>query len=276
MKPELEQLYSRLQSRLRELGKIAVAFSGGVDSTFLVAAAKDTLGDNVLALTVDASYMPRWEITEAVEFTRAAGIRHCIVQVPFPEDIRDNPPDRCYLCKKQVFTTLLARAREEGFTHLADGTNSDDTGDYRPGLRALAELNVLSPLKEAGLTKQNIRGLSREMGLPTWDKPAYACLLTRIPYDTHVSPEELVRIEQAESVLRDLGFDLVRVRSHGSLARIEVEPSSRQALLDESVSARVTTALHDLGYLYVTVDLTGYRTGSLNETLVQKDRENTE
>ena len=211
--------------------------------------------------------MPRWELAEAVDFAYAAGIRHIMVTVPFPENIRNNPPDRCYLCKTQVFSTLLDYARKEGFTHLADGTNTDDTGDYRPGMRALAELKILSPLKESGLTKQNIRDLSREMDLPTWDKPAYACLMTRIPYDTHVSPEELVRIEQAETVLRDLGFSLVRVRSHGCLARIEVEPTCRQALLDESVSARVTSALRDLGYLYVTVDLAGYRTGSLNETL---------
>ncbi len=262
---ELDSKYTRLKSRLSRLEKIAIAFSGGVDSTFLLAVAKNILGDNFLALTVDTPYMPEWEINEAADFTSQLDVRHAVVKIPIPEIISSNPPDRCYQCKKIVFTLLLERARQEGFIHLADGTNSDDSQLYRPGLRALEELHIISPLKEAGLGKQDIRDLSHSLNLPTWDKPPYSCLLTRIPHNTPVCIDELRRIEKAELLLHDLGFSLVRVRSHGSLARIEVEPTCRAALLDESISVRVHQGLRALGYSFVTLDLLGYQTGSLDQ-----------
>ena len=259
----------RLERRIRRMGRIAIAFSGGVDSSFLLTTAAHTLGTaNVLALTARAPYIPAWEIAEARAFAHALGVRHIVLSLPMPPSIKGNPPDRCYRCKKIVFRALIKRARTEGFNVIADGTNADDARDYRPGMRALAELGVRSPLCESGVTKAAVRALSRHLGLATWDKPAYACLLSRIPYRTPIRPRDLRMIEQAERLLMGLGFRQVRVRHHGPLARVEVEPARVGRLLDPMLAATVVRSLKSVGYAYVALDLEGYRTGSLNEPLL--------
>ncbi|MGE5153368.1 MAG: ATP-dependent sacrificial sulfur transferase LarE, partial [Bdellovibrio bacteriovorus] len=210
--------------RLRAIGPAAVAFSGGVDSSLLVALARDAYGDEALALTVAAPQMARWEVAEARELAGALGVRHRVVELPLLPAIRDNPPERCYLCKRALLRELGSVAALVGLTQLLDGTNRDDLGEHRPGLRALKELGVLSPLAECGFTKADVRALARRLGLPNWDKPAYACLLTRLPQGTPVTEETLRRIESAERCLIDLGYPGVRVRTHGDLARIELDP----------------------------------------------------
>jgi uncharacterized protein len=253
-----------LLDRLRAMGQALVAFSGGLDSTFLLRAARQAMGDGVLAVTLVTPYVPASEIREARDTATAMGARHELLEIPFPEAIRTNPPDRCYLCKRILFGRLVETARSEGLVHVLDGTNLDDLSDYRPGLRALGELGIESPLLVAGLTKRDIRELSRGLGL-AWDKPAMACLLSRLPHGTRVEEADLRRIEQAEDFLKSLGFAAVRGRGHGNLARIEV-PRERVA---EVVAADrrhgIETKLLALGFRHVTVDLGGYRMGSCNE-----------
>ena len=254
--------YARLIEHLRTLGPSAVAFSGGVDSSLLVALARDAYGEGTLALTVAAPQMARWEIEEARQLARSLGVRHRVVELPLLPAIRDNPPERCYLCKRALFRELRSVAALAGLVRLLDGTNRDDLGDHRPGLRALAELEISSPLAECGLTKADVRGLSRRLGLPTWDKPAYACLLTRLPHGAKVTEETLSRIEAAERLLIDLGYRGVRVRTHGDLARIEIEPEQHARLLAQA--GTIAARLQGLGYRQVTLDLLGYRSGSMN------------
>jgi uncharacterized protein len=265
MKQEIQKKYDRLLSYLGKLDNIAVAFSGGVDSVLLLHAAKEALGEHVLALTVNSPYIPDWEIAEAKEITASKGIDHQVVDVPVPEQIKNNPEDRCYLCKSFLFTLLKEFAKQRGFTNLADGTNYDDTKDHRPGMKALQELQVLSPLLENRFTKNDIREASREMGLYTWEKPAYACLLTRMPYNTSIEEEILRRIEKSETYLIGLGIRAVRVRTHGDLARIETEPKYIEKIFNEGHMKNISRQLRRFGFKYVTLDLDGYRTGGISE-----------
>lgn len=256
--------YQRLLEILRGMDSIAIACSGGLDSSLLLAVAHTVLSERVLALTVITPYMASREIAEAQDLTTRLGIRHQLLTLPIPDDIAHNPPDRCYRCKRTLFAELKAVAAAEGLTWLADGANQDDLSDYRPGMRALQELAVRSPLLEAGLGKADLRRYARALNLPVWNKPASACLLTRLPHDTEVQPELLHRIEAAEQALLNLGFGTVRVRCHGDLARIEVDRAEQARLLQADIAAQIVSALTDCGFRYVTLDLSGYRMGSFN------------
>jgi pyridinium-3,5-biscarboxylic acid mononucleotide sulfurtransferase len=259
-----EETYRKLFENLQSCGQLAVAFSGGTDSSFLLAAAMDALGDKLIAYTIRTSYISGREIDEAIEFTQRFKIRHRIIHADFPEIIRQNPPDRCYLCKKNIFSTLLKEAATDGFTLLADGTNADDTGMHRPGLKALHELGIRSPLMESGLSKKEIRALSSLLHLPTSEKPALACLLTRIPYNTEILEKDLIMIEKAENFLHSIGYQDVRVRTHGSIARIETDTSNLPLLLNKSVSEKITRYFREIGYTFITLDLEGYRMGGMD------------
>jgi uncharacterized protein len=263
---DIQRKYDRLLTRLKALDPAAVAFSGGVDSTLLLRCAREALGDAVLALTVDTPYLPRRELTEARHLARHLGARHRVVSMAVPAEIAVNPEARCFLCKKQVFTRIRAEAERLEIPHLLDGTNLDDLGAHRPGLKALAELAVVSPLAEAGLTKAEIRALSRQLGLSTWDKPAYSCLLTRLPHGAAVTKQRLHRIEAAENLLRDAGFAAVRVRSHlhDRLARIEIPPEDFDSFLAFSRKTDLTRRLQALGFDFTTMDLRGYVSGSMD------------
>ena len=262
-----EKKYSNLLNYLEKLEHVAIAFSGGVDSTFLVYAAREALGDGVIAFTVNSPYIPQWEVNEASEWISDIGVRHEIINVSIPENIKNNPSDRCYLCKKQIFSLLKKEMTKHHISHLLEGTNKDDEGDYRPGMKALEELEVLSPLRYVGFSKEEIREASRSMKLPTWNKPAYACLLTRIPYDTEITEEELERIEAGEKHLFALGFKGARLRSHARVARIELQQDHFEKIFVAETRNLIIEKLKSVGYQFVCLDLEGYRMGSYNATI---------
>lgn len=268
----LKEKYQVLQNYLRELGSVAIAYSSGVDSTFLLKAAQNVLGNRVLAITAVSCSFPKRELEEAKEFCEKEGIRQLIAESNELEleEYRRNPKNRCYICKKELFGKMCSLAAEHNMAYVAEGSNMDDLGDYRPGLQAIAELDVKSPLRYAKLTKQDIRILSKEMGLPTWKKQSFACLATRFVYGETITKEKLSMVDKGEQLLLNMGFGQLRVRMHGeNMARIEVLPEEFPKLMAHRED--IVRLFKEYGFTYVTMDMQGYRMGSMNETLSLSD-----
>ena len=270
MSSELETKIQKLKEIFQSMGRILVAFSGGVDSTLLLKVAKDTLGDgNVLAVTALSPLYPDRELVRAKRLTQEMGVRHLLIKSNELEieEFSKNPPTRCYYCKKELFGELQDLAQKEKILFIVEGSTLDDERDHRPGRRAIQELGIRSPLKEAMFTKEEVRGLSNDLGLTTWDKPSFACLASRFPYGEEITIDKLKMVDEAENFLFGLGFKQVRVRHHGDLARIEVFPEEIERLLDGLMREKVVSHLKKIGYHYITVDLQGFRSGSMNEVL---------
>ena len=269
--PSPEQLarYRQLLRLLESYGSAALAFSGGVDSALLLYAAREALADQLLAVTVRSRLFPQRELDEAQALCRSLGVRHLVIDFDCLqlEAFSANPANRCYLCKLELLGMVKEQATAQGISVVMEGSNLDDLADYRPGMQAISELGIASPLRSAGLSKADIRALSRHVGLPSWNKPSLACLASRIAYGEPITAAKLEMLEKAEQLLVELGFRQVRVRLHGTMARIEVEPSEFQRLIGEDVRTQVTAALRSYGFSYVAMDLAGYRSGSMNETL---------
>lgn len=269
MVKQLKEKYGDLKKYLQGFDSLAVAFSGGVDSTFLLAAAKEALGEKAIAVTLLSGFVPENEVQEATLFATALGVRHEFIQVDelsIP-GVASNPPDRCYLCKKALFTKIKVLAEKMDIQQVVDGSNLDDEGDYRPGMQALAELGIKSPLRIAQLTKEEIRSLSQMLTLPTWNKPSFACLASRIPYGEAITKEKLAMIEKAELFLMAQGLKQMRVRCHDKLARVEVPEEDIPLLLNGEMRKKIAEAFAKIGFTYTAIDIKGYRTGSLNEVL---------
>lgn len=265
--------YNELVSLIGEMRGAVVGYSGGIDSTLVAKAATDALGENARSVLIDSCFMPRSEIDEAVALAERLGLN--LVRIGMDplsiSNVPDNKTDRCYHCKRAVFSVLIDLAQREGLEHVLDGTNADDMGDFRPGEQAVRELGVRSPLKELGWPKSVIREISRQIGLPTWDKPSYACLASRVPFGTRLTREILGQVEAAESILHELGFSQCRVRHHGNMARIELMPDDMEVILSRDMRNLVSHRMRALGFRYVALDLLGYRMGSMNEPLIDND-----
>ncbi len=262
--------YGQLTEYIKSLGSVAVAFSSGVDSTFLLYAAKEALGDQAVAVTASSCSFPERELQEAKAFCSEHGIQQIMVKSEELkiEGFSHNPENRCYLCKHELFEKIRDIADERGIKEILEGSNLDDNGDYRPGLKAVAELNIKSPLRDIGFSKEQIRILSQYLGLPTWNKQSFACLASRFPYGEEITEKKLQMVDRAEQFLIDLGFNQLRVRIHGKIARIELAPSEFAHFMEEQIRIRVHEEFRRIGFDYTALDILGYRTGSMNETLV--------
>jgi uncharacterized protein len=273
----LEKKLKNLRDYLVKLESAVVAFSGGVDSTFLLKVASDVIKDNLIAVTADSASFPKTELESAKKIATLLNVKHIVIKTNEMQDkkfvINDN--NRCYHCKNELFKLISELANKINYKNILDGSNYEDINDYRPGMTAAKEWNVLSPLKETGFKKNDVRILSKEFGLPTWNKPSFACLASRIPYGTKITEELLEKIDRAESVIRSEGFNQVRVRHHGSIARIELAIENFNKILNHNVKNNIINQLKELGYLYVTLDLEGYKTGSINKAIAKnKNKKN--
>jgi uncharacterized protein len=264
-----QEKYIILKQYISDLGNVAVAFSGGVDSTFLLKTAHDILGDSAIAVTAKSCSFPQRELNEAIAFCKNENIRHiiCDSEELDIDGFSDNPVNRCYLCKNELFSKIWHEAKKNGIQNVAEASNIDDNGDYRPGLKAVSEQNVKSPLRYANLTKDEIRILSKELGLSTWDKQSFACLSSRFPYGETITPQRLSMIDKAEQLLLDMGIKQVRVRYHGNLARIEADEAGFNLIMESTRRKEIHKQFKEIGFTYITIDILGYRTGSMNETL---------
>ena len=266
---DINEKFEKLKNYLSSLESVVVAFSSGVDSTFLLKTAHDVLGDKVIAVTAESCSFPKRELNEAKLFCQKEGIKHIVVESEELEidGFCKNPVNRCYLCKKELFEKITEIAKENNIKNIVEGSNIDDNGDYRPGLQAVSELNIKSPLRYAELNKNEIRELSKKLELNTWDKQSFACLSSRFVYGQEITKEKLSMVDKAEQLLLDLGFHQLRVRIHGTIARIEVLPDEFPKLIEEKNRLKIVTEFEKYGFTYISMDLKGYRTGSMNETL---------